>query len=243
MMQIVGMKVEKYIGKAVNGHNCDFEYTDSEFQRHILFAITDKNKKLKITLWHEEGECGSGWTTASFGHISVEEVSQFGGYTYVPKGRLIVDDLDPNDDYDFADINNSVFNVSYDGGDSYYPGGWYGVDVKLFMPTPRVKDKRPVWLFTGDSNLGKSYIASHTGLIVYETDSNSILPDSITADIIVLGKKYNFTIEEVKDKIFGEFELCVVNFNLYNSYNENIVANTDKADSNVKIDDTEIFEL
>jgi hypothetical protein len=242
-MRIVGMRIEKYIGQEVSGHNCDFEYTDAEFERHIIFGVTSGNKKIQITLYHEEGECGSGWCTASFGHIEVEEVSQFGGYTFVPKNRLVIEDLDPKQSYNWVSIDNEVFSVSYDGGDSYYPSGGYHVNESLFIKTPRAKTKRPVWLFVGDSNLGKSYIASHTDFSVYETDSDPTLPDQILTDIIVLGKKYDFTIEEVKEKIFGEFELCVVNFSLYNSYNANITENANDVNGNVKIDDTEIFEL
>ena len=211
-MKIVGMRIEKYIDKAVDGHNCDFKYYDAEFERHILFGVLSDNRKVKITLSRSEGECYSGWTTASWGHIKVEEVNNFEGYTFVPVKEIIIDDLEPNKEY--MDINNEVFSVSYDGGDEYYPSGYYHINMELFRATKRHKRRRPVWIFMGESNSGKSFIASKTGLNVYETDKSETLPDVITQDIIVLGNKHKFTVEDIKKRLFGEYELCVVNFGL-----------------------------
>jgi hypothetical protein len=122
---------------------------------------------------------------------------------------LIIDDFNENSDY----INNEVFTYNFDGGDSYYPWGSYSVNMELFKETPRHKSERPVWIFKGDSNLGKSFIASKLNeLTTYETDSNEKLPNVITEDVIVLGNKYNHNLEDIKDKIFGEYELILVNF-------------------------------
>ncbi|QWU14233.1 hypothetical protein SAMN04487895_101523 [Paenibacillus sophorae] len=210
-MKIIGMKIEKYIGQTVSGHNCDFEYTDVELERHIIFGILSDNRKVKIKLWEEEGECGSGWCAASWGRIEIEEVERFDGYTFKLKAPITVPDLLPEKDYD--DVENDVFSVYYDGGDGYYPNGGYSVDMDLFIQTIRHKDKRPVWVFKGSSNRGKSYIAAHiNGLEVYETDSQETLPDSITSDVIVLGNKNTYTIDELEPKIFGNYELHIVDF-------------------------------
>ena len=58
-------------------------------------------------------------------------------------------------------------------------------------------DKQPLWIFNGNSNLGKSYIASHlSNLSVYETDSSSNIPPEIpNVDIIVTGKQ---TLDDIK---------------------------------------------
>lgn len=209
-MRIVGLRIEKYIGESVSGHNCDFEYVDAEFERHVLFGILEDKRKVKITLWGTEGECGSGWTTASWGHIEVEEVSSFGGYTFVPKLPIEVEDLYPEKEYE--DVNNAAFWVSFDGGDSYYPGGSYEVNIDLFSRTSRHKEKRPIWVFRGSSNRGKSFIASHlTGLTVYETDSNVNIP-LITEDIVVLGNKYTHQLQDIEANIFGDYELNIVDF-------------------------------
>lgn len=77
-------------------------------------------------------------------------------------------------------------------------------------------DKRPVWIFKGDSGLGKSYIAgiianSDRAKTVYETDAHEEL-DTIEADIIVVGNKYEYSFEEIESKIKGEHEIIYVDF-------------------------------
>lgn len=209
-MKIIGLRIEKYIDKEVSGHNCDFEYKDAEFEKHIICGVLDDNRKVEIELSRSEGECYSGWTIASWGYIKVTEVKKFNGYTFIPKRPLTVDDIEPNFK---GDISNDVFTVSDDGGDNYYPSGGYNVEMKLFKKTVRSKNLRPVWIFTGKSNSGKSFLASKlNGLDVYETDSNKTLPESIVASVIVLGNKYNFNLEDVKTKIFGEAEIQIVDF-------------------------------
>ncbi|ASA22617.1 hypothetical protein [Paenibacillus donghaensis] len=210
-MKIVGLRIEKYIGESVSGHNCDFEYVDTEFERHVLFGILEDKRKVKITLWEEQGECGSGWCSASWGKVEVEEIEKFEGYTYTTKEQIYIDDILP-ESYNSEYINNKVFEVSYDGGDSYYPCGDYTVNMDLFTQTIRHKEKRPVWVFKGSSNRGKSFIASHlVGLTVYETDSNANIP-FITEDIVVLGNKYTHQLQDIEANIFGDYELHVVDF-------------------------------
>ena len=34
-MQVIGMKIEKYIGKTVDGHNCNFVYSDCEKEKYV----------------------------------------------------------------------------------------------------------------------------------------------------------------------------------------------------------------
>lgn len=209
-MKIIGLRIEKYIDKEISGHNCDFEYKDAEFEKHIICGVLEDNRKVEIELSHSEGECGSGWTTASWGNIKVTEVKKFNGYTFIPKEILTIEDIEPNFD---GDISNNVFSVDCDGGDNYYPSGSYNVNMELFKETIRNKNLRPVWIFKGKSNSGKSFLASKLNeLDVYETDSNEALPESIVASVIVLGNKYHFNLEDVKSKIFGEAEIQVVDF-------------------------------
>lgn len=209
MIKIIGLRIEKYIGQSISGHNCDFTYHDEEMEKHILCGITTEGEKVEITLSEEHGECGSGWTTASWAHIEVNKVDRFSGYTYKAVEELSIDSFNDESDY----IDNDVFTVNYDGGDSYYPGGWYKVNMDLFKESVRHKEKRPVWLFEGNSNLGKSFLASKLkDLFVYETDSNETLPESIIADVIVFGNKYPHNIADIKSRIFGEYELIFVGF-------------------------------
>lgn len=209
-MKIIGLRIEKYIDKEVSGHNCDFEYTDAEFEKHIICGVLSDNRKVEIELSVSEGECGSGWSTASWGNIKVTEVKKFNGYTHVPKELLNVEDIQP--DFD-GDISNVVFSIDCDGGCNYYPSGGYNVNMGLFKETERAKNLRPVWIFKGKSNSGKSFLSSKLNdLEVYETDSNEELPKVITASVIVLGNKFNFKIEDIEKVIFGEYELQIVDF-------------------------------
>lgn len=209
-MKIIGLRIEKYIDKEVSGDNCDFDYNDAEFEKHIICGVLSDNRKVEIELSRSEGECGSRWTTASWGYIKVTEVKKFNGYTFIPKEALSIEDIEPNFD---GDISNNVFSVYYDGGDDYYPSGGYIVNMELFKETVRAKNLRPVWIFKGKSNSGKSFLASKLhDLEVYETDSNEELPTYITASIVVLGNKYNHSIEDIKAKLFGEVEVQIVEF-------------------------------
>lgn len=220
-MKIIGMRIEKYIGQnIIKKDDWDFEYYDEEMERHILYGINSDGQKVKVTLYEEHGMCGSGWTTASWGRIEIEYIDSFEGYDYKPIKELIIDDItnekieDFNDDED-VDIENEVFSVSYNGGDFYYPCGFYEVNMNLFRKTARAKEKRPVWILRGNSNLGKSFLSHKTGLTVYETDCNELLPAQITEDIIVIGNKYSFTVNEVIDKLFGDNEIILVDFTKY----------------------------
>jgi hypothetical protein len=212
-MKIIGLRIEKYIGTNVEGHNCDFRYYDDELERHVLCAVLSDGKKVEIYLTNEYGECGSGWCTASWGRIEVKEVSRFGGYTHKPIKDLIIGDIDLTDVPE--NIANDVFSVDYSGYDDYYPSGGYSVDMSLFQQTIRHKDKRPVWIFIGNSNTGKSFLSSKLNeLTIYETDSSKILPDVIKEDVVVLGNKYNFEVDEIKKRLFGDCEVCVVKFEI-----------------------------
>ena len=209
-MKIIGLRIEKYIDKEVSGHNCDFEYKDAEFEKHIICGILSDNRKVEIEMSVSEGECGSGWSTASWGNIKVTEVKKFNGYTHIPKEVLNVADVEPNFE---GNISNDVFSIDEDGGCNYYPSGGYNVNMELFKETIRAKNLRPVWIFKGKSNSGKSFLASKLNdLEIYETDSNEKLPDVITASVIVVGNKYDFEIDDLKKVIFGEVEIQIVDF-------------------------------
>lgn len=209
-MKIIGLRIEKYIDKEVSGHNCDFEYKDAEFEKHIICGVLSDNRKVEIEMSVSKGECGSGWSTASWGNIKVTKVKKFNGYTHIPKEVLKVDDVEPNFE---GNISNDVFSIDEDGGCNYYPSGGYNVNMELFKETIRAKNLRPVWIFKGKSNSGKSFLASKLNdLEIYETDSNEKLPDVITASVIVVGNKYDFEIDDLKKLIFGEVEIQIVDF-------------------------------
>ena len=88
--------------------------------------------------------------------------------------------------------------------------------MDLFEPIVRAKEKRPVWIFKGESGLGKSYLAgiienSNRMKTVYETDAHEELT-YINEDIVVVGNKYDHSMDEILAKIQGEHEVIFVNF-------------------------------
>lgn len=129
----------------------------------------------------------------------------------LPKNIIETDDIFPGFD---GDITNNIFSVSFDGGDNYYPSGFYSVNnMKLFINNGRAKEYRPVWIFIGKSSLGKSYLANKIqNLEVYETDSSPKLPKKITQSIIVIGNKYQHSLETIKKLIFGKTKIVIVEF-------------------------------
>lgn len=74
--------------------------------------------------------------------------------------------------------------------------------------------KRKVWIFKGDSLLGKTFLSDKINLFKYETDSASILPDIFKEEIIVVGNKYKFTVEDVIQRIHDKdsVDIIIVDF-------------------------------
>ena len=90
------------------------------------------------------------------------------------------------------------------------------IKYENFKKTNRLKKIRQVWIIKRQSGLGKTYLTSilsnNSNLTIYETDSNSKLADIICEDIIVVGNKYNFSIEGIEKNIYGEHESSIINF-------------------------------
>lgn len=122
------------------------------------------------------------------------------------------------DDNDYGDgirIENNVFSYSDLGGDMYYPSGGVSIKKELFTPLVRAMENRPVWIIEGASGTGKSTLASHLqGLTVFETDSVNELPETIKADVVVLGNRSGFKRNDVTKRIFGQpnVEIISVSF-------------------------------
>ena len=207
---VLGLRDEIYKGVQVDGHNCDFKYTDVDKIRHVILLKTLCGEKYELSLWEEEGECGSGWCTASFGYCELKEVTNFAGKTHkiISEQKVIFDES-------ASDIETDVFTYCDDGGDGYYPSGYVWVNYELFEKVEnRGFDKRPVLVFYGDSNSMKSHLAALTGKSVYETDyelGKGSLPYIIVQDIVVIGNKYQVDLEDIKSRLLN-CEVIEVNF-------------------------------
>lgn len=204
------------IEKTMTYNDRDCEYEDNVI--YILNCTSNFGNKYEVRLWTIYGDCYSGWCGASWGHGTIKMVESFVGMTHKPIKEL---EFELNIDKgvietDLMDTDNDIFGIDYDGGDYYYPGGYARVDEELFEEINRNKEKRPVWIFKGDSALGKSYLAgiianSDRMKTVYETDAHENL-DKIHEDIIVIGNKYSYSVEEVMKYIEGDCEIILVDF-------------------------------
>ena len=220
MVKIVGLFVKKIINDDCEGHNCDFTYEKIEDEEYVLmcediFHINEYGEeyhnKYEITLRSEYGECGSGWTTASYGFADIEPVDNFRPWNYKPKQQIILENISIKE-MNSPDFSCEYFQWSYDGGDRWYPTGYVEVDMNYFEELPRNMKKRPVWIFKGYSGLGKTSLAIQLeNEDVYDTDISSKLPECIT-ESVVLGNKYGHTLEDIKTRLFGNPEIILVDF-------------------------------
>ena len=217
-LRIVGMNIIKFVGEGVEGHNCDFEFFPEIQEKHILYGIGKYDTKYSIELNQAEGICGSGWTTDSHAWFKIREVQSFPGFSFRPKEGLISIEIDPKNP---EDGDYGIFDISFDGGDIYYPCGGYHVRMDNFTPIRGLEGpeniKRKVYIFKGPSTIGKTFLAANlldANLSVFETDSEEALPEEILEDIIVLGNKHNYSLEEVKERVFAkeESDIIVVDF-------------------------------
>ena len=200
-LEIVGLKIHHNIGKKVIGHNCEFSHIKTTITEYIVCLESDQTKKYELKMWIRYGECPSGWTTAQWAEHQLLEVSHFGAMTH-----LINNECKKTILYDQAKLKYQCeyFSYSYDGDDRWYPEGQIYVNMEKFKKF-RGFDRHPVWVFTGQSGLGKSFLAHHLSkMIIFETDSVDQLPNEITADIVVLGNKHKYSKTELEKRIEGE---------------------------------------
>lgn len=237
---VVGMRMEKFIGVEADS-STSYDTKPCNDEKCILFCIVKTpygiSKKCTITLSSKGGWCGSGYTTSTWGDMDIEEVDEFGPATHKPKDNLPIKmenayyDNDINnicfekktevseDEYRYwdSDVYNNVFKYSRIGGDAYYPCGWVDVNMDLFIECKeRSFEERPVWIFSGESGTGKSTLAYYLSKDkeVFETDSlkDDKLPETIWADIIVVGNKYKFGIPDIAEHIPKGTEIITVDF-------------------------------
>ena len=235
-MVVVGLNKEFYAGEVCNGFNCDFTFEKKELVRWHVLCHDEEGKMYKISLENYSFPCSSGWCTASSGTIKIEEVTGagFGPFTHraLKPFALMALEEDENgeerevgpwvphfplgEEYLPEELEEIRTNVFYVRGsmDDYYPIGCANIlegNLKFFKELKRAPKKRPVWVFRGPSGTGKSTVAAKTGMKVFETDSVDELPDEIKADIVVVGHRNEFDIDDITARL-GEVEVHTVTF-------------------------------
>lgn len=233
--EIIGLRIEKTLLDKCEGFNCNFEY-HLEHGDQYIFLLKNGPKKLELIFYEKEHECQSGYCEAVSAMAELKIVKKFGGKTHIPIGDKKYIRISVNKDYDIYElpgygnansyvINHDYFEFSENGGDCYYPCGYVKIHMDKFklLNKNRIKEKRPIWIFFGDSCTGKTYLSSKIDdLNSYETDSSSELPNKITESIIVVGNKYKYSLKEIKDRIFDleNCELIIVGFDKLKEKNE-----------------------
>ena len=229
MLRVVGLFEEIFVNNDCVGSNCEYEYPEMMDTKYHVFVRNERDDLFDITLYNSFNECPSGWCPASYGNCEVQRLTKPHPFTHTPVREIIIDGL--TIDFDDDDLNlvpvekakrgnnyiagidrygEVVFEVDFTGGDDYYPNGSVSVNEKLFKKAYRAEDlKRCVYIFEGSSGLGKSTLAFHLP-DVYETDSSESLPSTIYENVIVLGNKYDFTFEEVVDRIFHKDDCKII---------------------------------
>lgn len=212
---LVGAYKQLYIGTGCSGHNTDFNYESKQMEKVFLHLLQPTTyDKYEIVLWGSEGECGSGWTTASWGHSSLNKVDSFTNPPTYNCQPTLVDVAQTEGNIDIETLDNvRVASASYCGNDDYYPCGWYTFNESLFTVSPRAVDRMKVFVFKGSSAIGKSYLASKfvESFKVYETDGSNELPaDMNDYDVVVLGNKYEFP--ELVELLSTTRDVVIVNF-------------------------------
>lgn len=227
--EVIGMRKEFTVHK-----DYDLNYT-AVFEVRPIYTIfvktPDNYPNLAIRLDDSNGPCGSGYCMASWGYMDVYifNPQESGPFThvpaYIPVEKLTFEALYVEKDGgvqlrnpenpEADEFSCDVFSWSYDGGDEYYPSGGISVNEKLFKALPRFSERRMVWVFIGESGLGKSTIASPYPYGVFETDEHDTLPEKIYDNVVVVGNRIHYDIlRDIFPRIYQEDKpkLIVVNF-------------------------------
>lgn len=224
--EVIGMRKELAFQEDLD---INWEPEQNEHEIYSIFArmVDDHLRAMfKIKLYESYGPCGSGYCMASWGHMEITcfdpKHNPVGPLTHNPKKPIFFEAKYDPSDFSFSSVDESednwdsweevekfgdVFSVSFNGGDSYYPRGGVWVNEDLFYKLPRAMGERPVWvwIFYGNSGLGKSTIAMNYEYGVFETDSVDELPETIYANIVVFGNRSGFTVEDVIKHLYSEF--------------------------------------
>ena len=149
MTTILGVRTEDYQGIEVHGNNCDFHRVETKLTRYII-GLSEDGKIYELVLNYEFGECGSGWTTATWVHAHVRPVDTFKARSVYKISEFINFDCEEDAPEDFYCRS---FRYSFDGGDSYYPGGFLDLNLDVELVALGVSEDKWTYGTSKDSTL------------------------------------------------------------------------------------------
>lgn len=238
MIRILAMRKVMKVGEEMD---IDFDVHPCVDTEYNIYCKNEGEVGIfKISLMQTYGPCGSGYCMSSYGSMSIHHVRN-SNFTYTHKYTgpeliegsilyyeetdkfVIVHDI-PHEDEDedrgyYCDWDeiNEVFKYSSVGLDEYYPSGGIEINFDYFEEIPRAMKARPVYILVGPSGLGKSTLAEcfNGEYTVFETDSVDELPECIAADVIVVGNRSKWTVNDIKDRVWKDDDdpdIIVVSF-------------------------------
>jgi hypothetical protein len=104
-----------------------------QIDKHILSLIDEVGEKFEVSI-SRETEINVEPFASDFGNYKLER-GWCGNPTHEPIDKNLQIELEyPTMDFNWncPDISNSVFTVSFYGGDFYYPSGGYDINMELF---------------------------------------------------------------------------------------------------------------
>lgn len=205
-IEIVGMANRFYVADMYKGTNCSFIAEKCIKEKHTLFGYvsTDENRveRVAIVLETREGLCGSEWCPATTASLVVKRnLPNFPPWSHNVINPPLTISINPES----SDVTCPAFTFSETNGDDYYPNGYYEIKENVFAKNARYVSNRVVYVVTGPSGVGKSFLTDHldkTELEVFETDSAPVLPDTIYSDVVVIGHKYGHCLNDIKSRLF-----------------------------------------
>ena len=214
--KIVGIRTVKVYD------SCSLEIEAPDTSTSEILLLEDEDKiKYELRFDNLYVDCYGGGLEIDVNFYTVKDF--IGEKHYIPdnlRGYFI--DL-PFDEYGDIDIDEGyscdIFSY-YPSQDSYYPDAELNIDYTKFMRTIRYKYERVVYIFRGESGIGKSYLGAFVNQYedIFETDKvNGKLPFEITENFIILGNKHNFTINDIIYRIPDKetCEIITVDFNQF----------------------------
>ena len=200
---IVGLRINKIPNTFDPEFNEGSTINEYEFITKNYDTLVYTSRKYVL----EHGMCGSGYCTAETLNEDVEVIKEVGSLHYTPKVPVHWENRTSSGGNDFYEL--------YENGCSYYPAASININFSNWRSTKRGKEVKPLYVFCGESAIGKSYVGRHSTLKVLETDYLDVCIYSLDPanyvdyEIVVLGNKRGVSVEDLKEYL-KDIEVQVV---------------------------------